>query len=87
MCLSIPARVISIERDMATVSVGGTEYKASLQIVENVQVGDYILLHTGFAIQKLDIREAEESLKVFDEFIELNRQLDEEEVKTGKRIV
>lgn len=72
---------------MATVSVGGTEYKASLQIVENVQVGDYILLHTGFAIQKLDIREAEESLKVFDEFIELNRQLDEEEVKTGKRIV
>ncbi len=87
MCLSIPARVISIEGDMATVSVGGTEYKASLQIVENVQVGDYILLHTGFAIQKLDIREAEESLKVFDEFIELNRQLDEEEVKTGKRIV
>lgn len=72
---------------MATVSVGGTEYKASLQIVENVQVGDYILLHTGFAIQKLDIREAEESLRVFDEFIELNRQLDEEELKTGERIV
>jgi hydrogenase expression/formation protein HypC len=87
MCLSIPARVISIEGDMATVSVGGTEYKASLQIVENVEVGDYILLHTGFAIQKLDVREAEESLRVFDEFIELNRQLDEEELKTGKRIV
>jgi hydrogenase expression/formation protein HypC len=80
MCLSIPARVISIEGDMATVSVGGTEYKASLQIVENVEVGDYILLHTGFAIQKLDVREAEESLRVFDEFIELNRQLDEEEL-------
>ena len=87
MCLSIPARVISIEGDMATVSVGGTEYKASLQIVENVQLGDYILLHTGFAIQKLDVREAEESLRVFDEFIKLNRQLDEEEIKTGKRIV
>ena len=72
---------------MATVSVGGTEYKASLQIVENVKVGDYILLHTGFAIQKLDIREAEASLRVFDEFIELNRQLDEEELKTGNRIV
>ena len=72
---------------MATVSVGGTEYKASLQIVENVQLGDYILLHTGFAIQKLDVREAEESLRVFDEFIKLNRQLDEEEIKTGKRIV
>ncbi|MBP6978973.1 MAG: HypC/HybG/HupF family hydrogenase formation chaperone [Bacteroidales bacterium] len=87
MCLSIPARVISIDGDMATVSVGGTEYRASLQIVEDVGVGDYILLHTGFAIQKLDSKEAEASLKVFDEFIELNRQLDEEEKKTGNRIL
>ncbi len=87
MCLSIPAKVISIEGDMATVSVEGTEVKASLQIVENVEVGDYILLHTGFAIQKLDSQEAEASLKVFDEFIELNRQLDEEEKITGNRIV
>lgn len=86
MCLSIPARVISIEGDMATVSVGGTEYSASLQIIENVEVGDYILLHTGFAIQKLDIQEAEATLKVFEEFIELNRRLDEEETRTGTRI-
>ena len=87
MCLSIPAKVISIDGDMATVSVGGTEYKASLQIIENVGVGDYILLHTGFAIQKLDIAEAEASLKVFEEFIELNKKLDEEELRTGNRII
>ena len=87
MCLSIPAKVISIDGDMATVSVGGTEYRVSLQIIENVEVGDYILLHTGFAIQKLDIKEAEASLKVFEEFIELNRRLDEEESTTGKRIL
>ena len=87
MCLSIPAKVESIEDDMAVVSVGGTKYNASLQMLEDVNIGDYILLHTGFAIQKLSEEEAKESLKVFEEFEELNRQLDEEEKETGERIV
>ncbi len=72
---------------MATVSVGGTRYEASLQMLDDVKVGDYILMHTGFAIQKLDPEEAEESLKVFEEFEELNEALDEEEKETGDRIV
>lgn len=87
MCLSIPAKVEKIEDDMALVSVGGTKYNASLQMLDDVQVGDYILLHTGFAIQKLSEEEAIESLRVFEEFEELNKQLDAEEKKTGKRIV
>ena len=87
MCLSIPAKVEKIEGDMAEVSVGGTVYKASLQMLDDVHLGDYILLHTGFAIQKLSPEEAEESLKVFEEFEKLNKQLDEEEKETGKRIV
>ncbi len=87
MCLSIPAKVEKIENDMATVSVGGTRYEASLQMLDDVKVGDYILMHTGFAIQKLDPEEAEESLKVFEEFEELNEALDEEEKETGDRIV
>lgn len=87
MCLSIPARVESIENDMAIVSVGGTEYKASLQMLEDVKVGDYILLHTGFAIQKLSEEEAQESLRVFQEFETFNKELDEEEKESGKRIV
>lgn len=87
MCLSIPAKVEKIEGDMATVSVGGTKYNASLQMLEDVKVGDYILLHTGFAIQKLSEEEAKESLKVFEEFEELNKQLDDEERETGERIV
>lgn len=86
MCLSIPARVDQIEGDMALVSVGGARYRASLQLLDGVSVGDYILLHTGFAIQKLDPQEAEETLKLFDEFSELNRQLDDEELSSGKRI-
>lgn len=87
MCLSIPAKVEIIEDDMAVVSVGGTKYNASLQMLDDVNIGDYILLHTGFAIQKLTPEEAEESLKVFEEFEELNKKLDEEEKETGERIV
>ena len=86
MCLSVPAKVIEIRGEMARVSVGGTEYDASLQIVENVKVGDYVLLHTGFAIQKLNEQEAMESLKLFDEYEKLNNLLDEEEKEKGKRI-
>jgi len=87
MCLSIPAKVISIDGDTARASVGGAEYDANLQMVEGVEVGDYILLHTGFAIEKLDKDEALETLKTFEEFDELNKQLDDEEKESGKRIV
>ena len=87
MCLSIPAKVEKIENEMAIVSVGGTRYEASLQMLDDVNIGDYILMHTGFAIQKLDPEEAEQSLKVFKEFEELNESLDQEEKETGERIV
>ena len=87
MCLSIPAKVEQIDGEMAVVSVGGTKYNASLQMLDDVKIGDYILLHTGFAIQKLSPEEATESLLVFKEFEELNVQLDEEEKDTGNRII
>ena len=87
MCLSIPAKVESIEGEMAEVSVGGTKYNASLHMLDDVKIGDYILLHTGFAIQKMSAEEAAESLSVFNEFEELNKQLDEEERESGKRII
>ena len=87
MCLSIPAKVEKIDGEMAIVSVGGATYNASLQMLDEVEVGDYILMHTGFAIQKLDPEEAKLSLEVFSEFDELNKQLDQEEEETGERIV
>lgn len=87
MCLSIPAKIIEINGEMAKVSVGGAEYDASLQMVSDVKVGDYVLVHTGFAIQKISEEEALETLKTFEEFEDLNQQLDEEEKETGKRIV
>lgn len=86
MCLSVPARVMKIEGENAEVSVGGTIMQANLSLVPDVEVGDYILLHTGFALQKIDAEEAEETLKTFEEFSELNHALDEEEKETGRRI-
>ncbi len=87
MCLSIPAKVDSIDGEMAFVSVGNVSYKASLQLLDDVKVGDYILLHTGFAIQKISPEEAAETLKVFEEFDDLNKKLDEEEKDRGERII
>jgi len=79
MCLSIPAKIDSIDGDMAMVSVGSVTYKASLQLLDDVQVGDYILLHTGFAISKISEEDAAETLRIFEEFEDLNKQMDEEE--------
>jgi hydrogenase expression/formation protein HypC len=67
MCLSIPAKIISIDGSMAEVSAGGTIFKAGLQMIEDANPGDYILLHAGFAIQKISEKEAVETLKLFEE--------------------
>jgi len=74
MCLSIPGKVKSVDGDKAIVSVGGTEYETSLQLLEDVKVDDYVLVHTGFAIQKLDEEEALETLRLFSEIEESNNQ-------------
>jgi hydrogenase expression/formation protein HypC len=67
MCLSIPAKIVSIDGSMAEVSVGGSLFKAGLHMIENAKVGDYILLHAGFAIQKISEEEAAETLKILKE--------------------
>jgi hydrogenase expression/formation protein HypC len=71
MCLSIPAKILRIEGETARVSVGGNEYTAGLQMLDDVKEGDYILLHAGFAIQKISEKEAEETLQLFREMGEL----------------
>jgi hydrogenase expression/formation protein HypC len=67
MCLSIPARIVTIEGNMAKVSAGGAFFDAGLHMIENPVVGDYILLHAGFAIQKIRAKEAEETLRLLEE--------------------
>jgi hydrogenase expression/formation protein HypC len=67
MCLSIPARIVSIDGSMAEVSAGGTIFKAGIHMIENACIGDYILLHAGFAIQKISEKDAAETLKIIEE--------------------
>lgn len=67
MCLSLPARVISVSGDMAEVSIGGARFSAGLQMVAGVAAGDYVLLHAGFAIDKLSEEEALETLRLLKE--------------------
>ena len=67
MCLAIPSKVISIENGMATIDVDGVQRSASMMLLEDAAVGDYVIVHAGFAIQKLDEAAAEESLKLMRE--------------------
>ena len=69
MCLAIPGRIVESDGLMAKVDVGGTKKEASLMLLDDVTVGDYVIVHAGFAIQKVDEAEAMESLKVVDEII------------------
>jgi hydrogenase expression/formation protein HypC len=67
MCLAIPMKVKSIDGDIAKVEVGGTEYQANLNLIDNVKIGDYVIVHAGFAIEKLDEEAALESLEIWRE--------------------
>jgi hydrogenase expression/formation protein HypC len=70
MCLAVPVRVVKIDGLKALVELGGLARQASIMLVPDTQVGDYVLLHAGFAIQKLDEREAEETIRLFTEIAE-----------------
>jgi hydrogenase expression/formation protein HypC len=67
MCLARPAKVKSIDGDKAIVDVSGVQREASVMMTPKVKVGDYIIMHAGFAIQILDTKEAEETLKLLEE--------------------
>jgi hydrogenase expression/formation protein HypC len=68
MCLAIPARVAAIgENETAVVDFGGVRKEISLALVDDVAVGDYVIVHVGFALQKLDQEEARLTLALFAE--------------------
>ena len=54
MCLAIPSKIIKIENNMATIDVDGVQREASLLLLEDAKVGEYVIVHAGFAIQKID---------------------------------
>ncbi len=69
MCLGIPMRVLKIEGDKAFAEVGGAEKEISIALVEDLKEGDYVIVHAGFAIEKLDEKEALETLDLIREFL------------------
>ncbi len=80
MCLSIPSKVVEIdkERNVAIVDTMGVQREAGLELMEedDVKIGDFVLLHIGFIMNKIDEKDALESLKVYNEILE---KLDEED--------
>lgn len=70
MCLAIPALIKSIDGSEAEVEIGGIRRRASLMLTPEARVGDYVLLHTGYAINVVDQQEAEETLSLLQEIAE-----------------
>ncbi|MBI5917972.1 MAG: HypC/HybG/HupF family hydrogenase formation chaperone [Nitrosomonadales bacterium] len=78
MCLAIPAQVIELRpADMALIDLAGLRKEISLALVENVDVGDYVIVHVGYALQKLDEEEAQRTLAAFAELGELEAAREE----------
>jgi len=69
MCLGVPMQVKQIEGDVARCEIDGVKRDASLMMLEDVEVGDFVLIHAGFAIEKLDPAQAEETLQMFREIL------------------
>ncbi len=72
MCLAVPLKIISIKGKMGIGELGGVKKKVSLMLLDKVRVGDYVLLHAGFAINKLETKEAEELLQLLREISEVS---------------
>lgn len=72
MCLAVPAEVVELKEDeLAQIDIGGVRKDVSLMLIDGVEVGDYVLVHAGFAIEKIDEREARKTLELLEEFTRL----------------
>jgi len=72
MCLAIPAKVVQVgDGDTAVVDLGGVKKEISLALVDDVAEGDYVIVHVGYALNKLDPEEAEKTLALFAEIGDL----------------
>ncbi len=68
MCLAVPARVVALLGDQwVETEVGGIRSRVSSALIDEVELGDYLIVHAGFAITRLDVEEAEKSLALFEE--------------------
>ena len=69
MCLAVPVRLETIDGDTGLVSLSGVKREVDISLIEGVKAGDYVLVHAGFAIEKLDREEAETNLDMLREML------------------
>ena len=72
MCLAIPVKIVSVDGDEAETEIGGVRRRVSIVFTPEAKLGDYVLLHTGYAIGVVDEAEAEETLKLLEEIASLS---------------
>ena len=70
MCLAVPMKLIEITGAQGVAEFGGVRREVNVQLLEDVKIGDYIIVHAGFGIQKLDRKDAEETLNFLKEIME-----------------
>jgi hydrogenase expression/formation protein HypC len=74
MCLAIPSKVLKVEKNVGTIDVDGVRKECSLFLLEDTKVGDYVIVHAGFAIQKIDQVQALETLRLLREAAALTEE-------------
>lgn len=69
MCLGIPVKIVKKKGTVGVGEIAGVKREVDLRLVEEIEVGDYVILHAGFAIQKLDEKEAKETLELIRQIV------------------
>lgn len=80
MCLAIPGRIVEFvddENHLAKVDVGGVRRNVNIALLDDLHLGDYVLIHVGFAMSKVDEKEARETCRLLEEMGEMRQQLEE----------
>ena len=78
MCLAIPSKIVKIENEMATIDVDGVRRECSLLLLEDAKVGEYVIVHAGFAINRIDEAAAMETLRFLREAAALVDRLEDD---------
>ena len=86
MCIAAPAKIVEIDREsnICAADFGGVRQNAKLDLLPEAEIGDYVLIHAGYAIEKLSEQAAKESLESWDELLEMLEEEDKEREKMMK---
>jgi hydrogenase expression/formation protein HypC len=79
MCLAVPALVQSIDGDYAQVDFGGASKRVCVTLLPGLKVGEYVIVHTGYAIEKLNEEEAKKTLALFEEMAQMAAEMEPNE--------